>query len=114
MTGDDVGDVPRQRLEPRLRRVLRAELGNAVGRHGAAGAAHVVGIYGKLLVVTIGTNHSYYTVNHTVSDHASGHASDIGMAANAATNDGLVGDQIMTARLIAAGTDPTRAGRAAR
>ena len=69
--------------------------------------ARVAGIYGKPLVVTTGTNHSYYTVNHTVSDHASGHAADIGMAANDGTNDGPVGDQIMTACLIAAGTDPS-------
>ena len=76
--------------------------------------ARVAGIYGKPLIVTTGTNHSYYTVNGTVSDHASGHAADIGMAANAGTNDGPVGDQIMTACLIAAGTDPTQAARAAR
>ena len=76
--------------------------------------ARVAGLYGKPLVVTTGTNHSYYTVNHTVSDHASGHAADIGMAANHGTNDGPVGDQIMTACLIAAGTDPTQAARAAR
>ena len=73
--------------------------------------ARVAGIYGKPLVVTTGTNHDYYTVNHTVSDHASGHAADIGMAANAGTNDGPVGDQIMTACLIAAGTDPAQAAR---
>ena len=76
--------------------------------------ARVAGIYGKPLVVTTGTNHSYYTVNHTVSDHASGHAADIGMAANHGTDDGPVGDQIMTACLIAAGSDPTQAARARR
>ena len=76
--------------------------------------ARVAGIYGKPLVVTTGTNHSYYTVNHTVSDHASGHAADIGMAANDGTNDGPVGDQIMTACLIAAGADPSQAALAAR
>jgi hypothetical protein len=76
--------------------------------------ARVAGIYGKPLIVTTGTNHSYYTVNHTVSDHASGHAADIGMATNDGTNDGPVGDQIMTACLIAAGTDPNQAARAAR
>jgi hypothetical protein len=73
--------------------------------------ARVAGIYGKPLVVTTGTNHSYYTVNGTVSDHASGQAADIGMAANAGTNDGPVGDQIMLACLVAAGTDPTQAAR---
>jgi len=73
--------------------------------------ARVASIYGKPLVVTTGTNHSYYTVNGTVSDHASGHAADIGMAANGGTNDGLVGDQIMTACLIAAGIDPNQAAR---
>jgi murein DD-endopeptidase MepM/ murein hydrolase activator NlpD len=73
--------------------------------------ATVASIYGKPLVVTTGTNHSYYTVNGTVSDHASGHAADIGMAANGGTNDGLVGDQIMTACLIAAGIDPNQAAR---
>ena len=76
--------------------------------------ARVAGIYGKPLVVTTGTNHSYYTVNHTVSDHASGHAADIGMVANHGSNDGPVGDQIMTACLIAAGTDPPLAVRAGR
>jgi hypothetical protein len=76
--------------------------------------ARVAGIYGKPLIVTTGTNHSYYTVNHTVSDHASGHAADIGMATNDGTNDGPVGDEIMIACLIAAGTDPTQAARAAR
>jgi hypothetical protein len=73
--------------------------------------ARVASIYGKPLVVTTGTNHSYYTVNGTVSDHASGHAADIGMAANGGTNDGLVGDQIMAACLIAAGIDPNQAAR---
>ena len=76
--------------------------------------ARVAGIYGKPLVVTTGTNHDYYTVNGNVSDHASGHAADIGMAANDGTNDGPVGDQIMTACLIAAGSDQTQAARTAR
>ena len=76
--------------------------------------ARVAGIYGKPLVVTTGTNHDYYTVSGTVSDHASGHAADIGMAANGGTIDGPVGDQIMTACLVAAGMDPTQASRAAR
>jgi hypothetical protein len=73
--------------------------------------ARVAGIYGKPLIVTTGTNHSYYTVDGNVSDHASGHAADIGMAANAGTNDGPVGDQIMTACLIAAGIDSGQATR---
>ena len=76
--------------------------------------ARVAGIYGKPLTVTTGTNHNYYTVNGTVSDHASGHAADIGMTANAGTNDGPVGDRIMTACLIAAGTPPAQAAPAAR
>jgi hypothetical protein len=73
--------------------------------------ARAAGIYGKPLIVTTGTNHSYYTVNGNVSDHASGHAADIGMAANAGTSDGPVGDQIMTACLIAAGVDSVPAAR---
>ncbi|MGZ6639068.1 MAG: hypothetical protein ACXVII_40280 [Solirubrobacteraceae bacterium] len=76
--------------------------------------ARVAGIYGKPLIVTTGTNHDYYTVNGTVSDHASGHAADIGMAANTGTNDGPVGDQIMTACLIAAGIPHAQAAHAAR
>ena len=76
-------------------------------------AARVAGIYGKPLTVTTGTNHNYYTVNGTVSDHASGHAADIGMAANAGTSDGSVGDRIMTACLIAAGTPHAQAAHAA-
>ena len=76
--------------------------------------AHVAGLYGRSLVVTTGTNHDYYTVNGAVSDHASGHAADIGMAANAGTTDGPVGDQIMTACLIAAGTPPDHAAQDAR
>ena len=60
-------------------------------------------IYGKPLIVTTGTNHSYYTVNGNVSDHFYGHAADIGMVANGGSDDGPVGDAITTACLIAAG-----------
>jgi hypothetical protein len=41
-------------------------------------------LYGRPLVVTTGTNHSRYTVDGRVSDHADGHAADLGMAATAA------------------------------
>ena len=64
--------------------------------------------------MTTGTNHNYYTVNGTVSDHASCQAADIGMAADGGTNDGPVGDQIMTACLVAAGAPPAQAAQAAR
>ena len=69
----------------------------------------VAGIYGHLLICTTGTNHSYLTVNGNVSDHASGHACDFGMVANGGTDDGPVGDAIMTACLIAAGDQPVLA-----
>ena len=72
--------------------------------------ARVASIYGKPLIVTTGTNHSYYTVDGNVSDHFDGHAADIGMAANGGSDDGLVGDAIAAACLIAAG-DPTRPKR---
>jgi hypothetical protein len=88
--------------------------GRPLTRETLAFVARVAGIHGAPLIVTTGTNHDYYTVNGTVSDHASGHAADIGMAANAGTNDGPVGDQIMTACLVAAGTPPAQAEHAAR
>ena len=88
--------------------------GRSLAPETLAFVARVAGIYGKPLTVTTATNHNYYTVNGTVSDHASGHAADIGMAANAGTNDGPVGDQIMTACLIGAGTPPAQAADAAR
>ena len=76
--------------------------------------ARVAGIYGKPLIVTTGTNHSYLTVNGTVSDHSSGHAADIGMAANGGTDDSPIGDRIATACLIAAGDPPDQAAAEAR
>ena len=57
----------------------------------------------RTIVVTTGTNHDKFTVNGNVSDHFSGHAVDIGMAANGGTDDGPVGDVIMAAALIEAG-----------
>ena len=69
----------------------------------------VAGIYGHPLIVTTGTNHSRYTVDGRVSDHADGHAADIGMAANGGSDDSPVGDRIMAACLIAAGESPDQA-----
>jgi len=69
----------------------------------------VAGIYGRPLIVTTGTNHSYLTVDGLVSDHASGHAADIGMNANGGSDDSPVGDAIATACLMAAGDPPAQA-----
>jgi Putative peptidoglycan binding domain len=57
----------------------------------------------KPITITTGTNHSEFTVDGNVSDHFSGHAADIGMAANGGTNDSPVGDRIMEAALLLAG-----------
>jgi hypothetical protein len=80
--------------------------------------AKVAGIYeamgGKALVVTTGTNHPELTVDGNVSDHWDGHAADIGMAANGGTDDGPVGDAIMTACLVAAGDSPEQAAATAK
>jgi hypothetical protein len=61
------------------------------------------GIYGKKLICTTGTNHDQYTADGNVSDHYSGNACDFGMVANGGTDDGPVGNAIMTACLEAAG-----------
>lgn len=71
----------------------------------------VAGIYGKPLVCTTGTNHSYLTVDGAISDHASGHACDFGMAANGGTDDSPVGDAIATACLEAAGYSAAQASQ---
>jgi hypothetical protein len=76
--------------------------------------ARVTALYGGPLVVTTGTNHSRYTVDGSVSDHADGHAADLGMAANGGSDDSPVGDRIMTACLIAAGVPAAQAGVEAR
>jgi hypothetical protein len=65
--------------------------------------AQVAGIYGKPIICTTGTNHSYLTVDGNVSDHATGHACDFGMNANGGTDNGPVGDAIAAACLEAAG-----------
>jgi hypothetical protein len=57
----------------------------------------------KPITITTGTNHDTLTVNGKVSDHSTGHAADIGMAANGGTDDGPVGDRIMEAALVLAG-----------
>jgi len=69
----------------------------------------VAGIYGKQLIVTTGTNHSYYSSSGLVSDHPSGHAADFGMIANGGYDDSPVGDRIDAACLIAAGVSPSQA-----
>jgi Putative peptidoglycan binding domain len=65
----------------------------------------------KPITITTGTNHDKFTVNGNISDHFSGHAADIGMAANGGTNDGPVGDRIMEAALVLAGV-PAATARA--
>jgi hypothetical protein len=66
------------------------------------------------ITITTGTNHSEFTVDGNVSDHFTGHAADIGMAANGGTNDGPVGDRIMEAALVLAGVPSARARAEAR
>jgi hypothetical protein len=63
----------------------------------------------KPITVTTGTNHPELTVGGNVSDHFTGHAVDIGMAANGGTEDGPVGDRIMEAALVLAGVPSARA-----
>ncbi|MGH2945813.1 MAG: lytic murein transglycosylase [Solirubrobacteraceae bacterium] len=87
--------------------------GEPIAPETLAFVARVAGIYGEPLIVTTGTNHSYYTVDGSVSDHSTGHAVDIGMAANGGTDDGSVGDAIATAALIAAGDPRAQAAREA-
>lgn len=57
----------------------------------------------KPITITTGTNHPELTVDGNVSDHFTGHAADIGMAANGGTDDSPVGDRIMEAALVLAG-----------
>jgi hypothetical protein len=71
--------------------------------------AQVAGIANREITITTGTNHDQYTVDGNVSDHWDGHAADIGMVANGGTDDGPVGDRIMTACLIAGGVAPLQA-----
>lgn len=63
----------------------------------------------KPITITTGTNHSQFTVGGKVSDHFSGHAADIGMAANGGTDDSPVGDRIMEAALVLAGVPESKA-----
>ena len=63
------------------------------------------------ITITTGTNHRKLTVDGIVSDHFTGHAADIGMAANGGTTDGPVGDRITEAALVLAGV-PTAEARA--
>jgi Putative peptidoglycan binding domain len=76
--------------------------------------ARMAGGLGKAITITTGTNHSKFTVNGKVSDHFSGHAADIGMAANGGTDDGPVGDRIMEQALILAGLSPADAAAKAK
>jgi hypothetical protein len=69
---------------------------------------------GKPITITTGTNHDKLTTSGNVSDHFSGHAADIGMAANGGTNDGPVGDRIMEAALVLAGFSRAQARADAR
>jgi hypothetical protein len=65
--------------------------------------SRMAAMLGKPIVITTGTNHSKFTVDGKISDHFSGHAADIGMAANGGTDDSPVGDAIMTCALRLAG-----------
>lgn len=66
-------------------------------------------LIGKPITITTGTNHNKLTTDGNVSDHFTGHAADIGMAANGGTNDGPVGDRIMAAALMLAGVPAAKA-----
>ena len=57
----------------------------------------------KPITITTGTNHDKFTDSGNISDHFTGHACDIGMAANGGTDDSPVGDRIMEAALVLAG-----------
>lgn len=72
------------------------------------------GLIGRPIVITTGTNHSQFTTSGSVSDHWTGYAADIGMAANGDRDDGPIGDRIMTACLILAGVPRERAVTQAR
>jgi len=71
--------------------------------------AQMADLYGKPLTISTGTNHDQYTLDGNVSDHWDGHGADLGMAANNGTDDGPVGDRIMTACLLLAGEPAARA-----
>ena len=71
--------------------------------------ARMAAIYGGAIVVTTGTNHSTHTVDGRVSDHADGHAADLGMTANGGSDHSPVGDRLMTACLIVGGLAPEQA-----
>lgn len=58
---------------------------------------------GKPIEISTGTNHDKFTTTGSVSDHFSGHAADLGMAANGGTDDGPVGDKFMEACCFLAG-----------
>jgi soluble lytic murein transglycosylase-like protein len=76
--------------------------------------ARMAAVYGGEIVVTTGTNHSTHTVDGRVSDHADGHAADLGMTANGGIDDSPIGDRLMAACLIAGGLAPERAADFAR
>jgi hypothetical protein len=69
----------------------------------------IAAVYGKPLIVTSARRPGAITVDGNVSDHASGNALDFGVAANAGTDDGPVGDRIAAAALIVAGWTEPRA-----
>jgi hypothetical protein len=71
-------------------------------------------LIGRPITVTTGTNNNKFTTNGNISDHFSGHAADIGMAANGGTDNGPVGDRIMTAALRLAGVPAGKAREDAR
>lgn len=71
--------------------------------------AAMAGLAGRPIVISTGTNHNRLTVDGNVSDHWDGHAADLGMAANGGTDDGPVGDTLMTACLVLAGVPPDKA-----
>jgi hypothetical protein len=74
------------------------------------GLLHVVAsIAGVELRVGTGSAHSQFTTSGTVSDHWDGHAADMPMSAYGRPAGDPLGDRIMAACLVAAGTPPARA-----
>jgi lysophospholipase L1-like esterase len=81
----------------------------------AAFVGRMATFYDGRIIVTTGTNHDQFTTSGNVSDHYTGNAVDISMAANGGTDDGPVGDAIAASAFMAAGVprdEAIRRGRA--
>lgn len=76
----------------------------------------VAGIYGKPIIITTGTAHSYTTANGNVSEHVLGQAADFGSVPNKFSSVKLApeGYKLAAAALQAAGKSPAEAASMAR